>query len=468
MEILRRSPMFGVLVSLVCSMALYDRLGVWAFVLGVPLFLAGILFCSYENDLPSQCKFFACALLLAMLCSFRIYQVISQPPIKPYILRDVTGTVESIRSWGKRTYAAVIGTEHDGKFVAMLPFMNLMEGTRIKFTGPVTPLKPARPGNDFSEFRYWASRGVKGRVKLSYMEELPEKFSIHLMRYKLSRLLAIYMPELTARYLKAAWLGERVNLLTEAHRKWGTVHLLAVSGFHVAIVIFCAIFLFGQRNILLLSIILWAYIFMTGAAPSAMRAGLMIQTGLFARVLGRPVNALNSVSFAGVLLLIYSPFYFWDIGWRLSMLAVMIISSFGADKNFGWLLVSPAVFIATFPQISYTFGSVPLVGIVLNLFAPLYFSFAFVIASVGAFMRLLNFPFSRYIMLSCEGIFIVWEHIADFFLNLIPFVFTWNNFLAWLSAGMFIAVICNYFRFSLARTFMLASAGSLLAFVIFL
>ncbi|MBQ7734097.1 MAG: ComEC/Rec2 family competence protein [Synergistaceae bacterium] len=461
MEIIRRAPMLGVLFSLVCSLAVYDRLGVWAFVLGVPLFFTGILFCSYENDLPSQWKFFACSLIIALLCSVRIYSVVSQPPLKPYILRDVTGTVESVRTWGKRTYAAVIGTEHDGKFIAMLPFMTLTEGTRIKFTGPVTPLRAARPGSDFSEFRYWASRGVKGRVKLSYMQELPEKFSIHLMRYKLSRLLSIYMPELTARYLKAAWLGERVNLLTDSHKKWGTVHLLAVSGFHVAIVIFCAVFLFGQRNILLLSIILWGYILMTGAAPSAMRAGLMIQTGLLARLLGRPVNTLNSVSFAGVLLLLYSPFYFWDIGWRLSMLAVITITS-------GWLLVSPAVFIATFPQVSYTFGSVPLVGIVLNLFAPLYFSFAFVLASAGAFMRLLNFPLSKYIMLSCEGIFIVWEYIANFFLNLIPFVFTWNNFLAWLSTGMFIMIICNYFRFSLIRSFILASAGSLLAFVVFM
>ena len=460
--------MFGVLFSLVSSLAVYDRLGVWAFVLGVPLFFTGILFCSYENDLPSQWKFFACSLIIALLCSVRIYNVISQPPVKPYMLRDVTGTVELIRTWGRRGYIAVIGTERDGKFITRLPFMTLMEGTRIKFTGPVTPLRHSRSGNDFSELRYWRARGVKGRVKLSYMQELPEKFSIHLMRYKLSRLLSIYMPTLTGRYLKAAWLGERVDLLNDIHKKWGTVHLLAVSGFHVAIVIFCAIFFFGQRNILLLSIILWGYIFMTGAAPSAMRAGLMIQTGLFARVLGRPVNALNSVSFAGVLLLLYSPFYFWDIGWRLSMLAVITITSFGAEKNFGWLFVSPAVFIATYPQVSYTFGSVPLIGLVLNLFAPLYFSFAFVIASVGAFIRLLNFPLSKYIMLSCEGIFIVWEYIANFFLRLIPFVFTWNNFLVWLSTGMFIMMICNYFRFSLVRSFILASAGSLLGFLIFI
>ena len=464
--------MFGVLISLVCSLAVYDRLGLWAFVLGVPLFFTGIIFCTYKNDLPSQWEFFAYSLIIAMLCSLRIYYVISQPVIEPYTLRDVTGTVQAVRTWGKRNYVAVIDTERDGKFVARLPFMTLMEGTRIKFTAPVTPLRPPDliKRNEFSELRYWGARGVKGWVKLSdySYQELPEKFSINLMRYKLSRLLAIYMPELTGRYLKAAWLGERVDLLNNAHKNWGTVHLLAVSGFHVAIVIFCAGFFLGWKNILLLSIILWTYIFMTGAAPSAMRAGLMIQTGLFAKVLGRPVNTLNSVSFAGVLLLVYSPFYFWDIGWRLSMLAVITIASFGGKNKFMWLLISPAVFITTYPQISYTFQSVPLVGVVLNLFAPLYFSVAFMIASAGAFMRLLNFPFSKYILLSCEGIFIMWEYIANFFVKLIPFVFTWNNILAWLSVGMLIVIMCNYFRLSLVRTFILVSAGSLLAFVLFM
>lgn len=462
--------MFGVLISLVCSLAVYDRLGLWAFVMGVPLFFTGIIFCTYKNDLPSQWEFFAYSLIIALLCSMRIYHVVSQPALKPYLLQDVTGTIEAVRTWGKRNYVAVIGTEHDGKFVTRLHFMTLMEGTRIKFTSPVTPLKPShsKGGNEFSELRYWKARGVKGWVKLSHYEELPEKFSINLMRYKLSRLLSIYMPELTGRYLKAAWLGERVDLLNDSHKKWGTVHLLAVSGFHVAIVIFCAGFFFGWKNILLLSIILWSYIFMTGAAPSAMRAGLMIQTGLFARVLGRPVNTLNSVSFAGVLLLVYSPFYFWDIGWRLSMLAVITIASFGGKNKFMWLLISPAVFITTYPQISYTFTSVPLVGVVLNLFAPLYFSVAFMIASGGAFMRLLNLPLSKYMMLSCEGIFIMWEYIANFFLKLIPYVFTWSNVLAWLSAGMLIVIMCNYFRLSLVRTFILVSAGSLLAFVLFM
>ena len=460
--------MFGVLISLVCSLAVYDRLGLWAFVLGVPLFFTGIVFCTYKNDLPSQWEFFAYSLIIAVLCAIRIYYVISQPVLKPYLLRDVTGTVEAVRTWGKRNYVVVISTEHDGKFVARLPFMTLMEGTRIKFTAPVTPLRESRRGNEFSELRYWGARGVKGWVKLSNYEELPEEFSINLMRYKLSRLLAIYMPELTGRYLKAAWLGERVDLLNNAHKNWGTVHLLAVSGFHVAIVIFCAGFFLGWRNILLLSIILWSYIFMTGAAPSAMRAGLMIQTGLFARVLGRPVNTLNSVSFAGVLLLIYSPYYFWDIGWRLSMLAVITIASFGGKNKFMWLLISPAVFITTYPQISYTFTSVPLVGVVLNLFAPLYFSVAFMIASAGAFMRLLNFPFAKYILFSSEGIFIMWEGIANFFLKLIPYVFTWSNILAWLSAGMLIVIMCNYFRLSLERMLVLVSAGSLLAFVLFM
>ena len=90
------------------------------------------------------------------------------------------------------------------------------------------------------------------------------------------------------------------------------------------------------------------------------------------------------------------------------------------------------------------------------------------IASAGAFMRLLNFPFAKYILFSSEGIFIMWDGIANFFLKLIPYVFTWNNILAWLSVGMLIVIMCNYFRLSLERMLVLVSAGSLLAFVLFM
>ena len=299
------------------------------------------------------------------------------------------------------------------------------------------------------------------------IKELPQKFSLPLMRQKISRTLTIHTPNLTAQYLKAAWLGEHTQELDNKHRKWGTSHLLAVSGFHVGIVILCAVFLFGGKNIALLSLILWSYIILTGASSSAMRAGLMLQIGIFSRLIGRRINVLNSVSFAAVILLLYRPFLYWDIGFRLSVLAALTLSLMPKNK-FIWIFISSIIFLVTFPQVSYSFKGVPIIGILLNIFAPLYFSIAFVIASVVVVLTLMNFPFAENLLMPVEGIFLLWEKFADFFADIIPFVIKWNYFTAWTGTGILIFIMCKYFNLSATKTIFITTALNFTAFLIFL
>ena len=142
--------------------------------------------------------------------------------------------------------------------------------------------------------------------------------------------------------------------------------------------------------------------------------------------------------------------------------------NFMIEAGYSWLMVSPAVGLVTFPQVAYTFGGVPLVGVVLNLFAPLYFSFAFAIASFGAFMRLINFPLSRYFMMTVEGIFILWEKIAGVFLNVIPYSVSWNYFLAWIGCGTLIFFVCRYLELALLRIAAVMCVMSFAAFAVFL
>ena len=490
MEILRRSPMLGVLIALIAGLALYDKLGALAFIVGVPVILTGIMFCSYEFDLPDQWQVFIVALIFSLLCSFRIYYVLSRPAPEILHFTDESATVNLVREWG-RNYAALIDTDKHGRFVARLQFNEIPEGTRIKFDGYTRNFKSAKSFGEFDEGRYWKARGAASwiQINMNNVETLPAKFSLPRVRNKLSKALSIYMPELTGQYLKAAWLGQHTRELDEKHRRWGTSHLLAVSGFHVAIVILCARYLFGRKNILLLSLILWSYIILTGAAPSAMRAGLMIQTGLFAGVLGRRINGVNSVSVAAVILLLYRPYLFWDIGWRLSVSAALAMTAMPGrnsewflearvtrDKILRsivlWLIVSPAIFLVTFPQVAHTFKSVPAVGIFLNLFAPFYFSITFMIASVIAALRLIKFPFSQILIEAVDGIFILWEKFADMSANVISYSVRDNAFtlipVSWFGVGVLILLLCTYMRFSAPRTLILMTCISFVAFMLFL
>ncbi len=465
MEILRRSPMLAVLASLVAGCALYDRFGIWAFVIAVPVVFVGVMFLSYEWELPEQWQVFAFSLIFTLLCSWRVYAVISSPPPGNIVFVAEEGTVTDVREWG-RGYAVEIDTDSRGKYVAFMHFAEFMKGARVKFDGATRAFRQKRNDSDFDEARFWRGRGVNGIMTLHSPEELPGRFSLSLMRGKLSRKLAIYTPDRTSRYLRASWIGERDKMLNDFHRLCGTSHLLAVSGFHVGVVMMIAVFFIGRKT-LILTVILWLYILLTGAAPSAMRAGLMIQILLCAKLLKRPYNGVNSVACAGVILLMWSPFLFWDIGWRLSVISALVISAM-VQAGYSWLMISPVVGLVTFPQAAYTFGGVPVAGFLLNLFAPLYFSFAFTVASFGGILRLINFPMSKYFMLSVEGIFILWEKIAGAFVYVIPQILGWNYFLAWIGCGTLIFFVCRYLDLAPLRIAAVMAVVSFAAFAVFL
>ena len=132
-------------------------------------------------------------------------------------------------------------------------------------------------------------------------------------------------------------LGYRRSMKKETRHLFslaGVSHILAVSGFHVAVVCGVLSFLsafFGRWRIgrwiryLLLMSGVWSFAFITGMAPSAMRAALMLSLYLTSRQLRRDTDGYHTLSVAAFCMLVYNPFYLFDIGFQLSYLAVLAI-----------------------------------------------------------------------------------------------------------------------------------------------
>lgn len=117
----------------------------------------------------------------------------------------------------------------------------------------------------------------------------------------------------------------------------GVAHILAVSGFHVAIVCGFLSFLlsFLPRNgvgkwirYLLTVVWLWAFVAVAGFAVSAVRAGLMLTLFLTGAALGRLTERYNIWAASAFGMLVYEPLYLFDIGFQLSYLAVLSILYF--------------------------------------------------------------------------------------------------------------------------------------------
>ena len=200
----------------------------------------------------------------------------------------------------------------------------------------------------------------------------------------------------------------------------------------MGIVVFSAFLLLRRSplRIPLLCLLLWTYILLTGAAPSALRAGAMIQTALLAELLGRPRSSVNSVAVAAVSLLLFSPHLFWNVGWRLFVLAALLIVAVLEEGSLRgtafWIALSPSIWLISFPQTSYTFGSVPLAGLILNLFAPAFFSFAFSLTSAAALLHLAGLPLTSWLLDAAEGAFSLWGLLANGLVFLVPWTISWG------------------------------------------
>jgi len=352
-----------------------------------------------------------------------------------------------------------------------------VEGDVIRVEGNTVPFSAGSPGSDFREDRYWRARGITARLT-SFKTEPAESdawpvWNIHRWRHTLYLSLIMNMPRLTGAYLNAVWTGKRDAMLDMVHRAWGTGHILAVSGFHVGVAMAGVSLMIkrGTWRVPLLSLVLWFYIFLTGAAPSAMRAGLMIQAGLIGELAGRPGSASNWVSLAAVLLLLHSPFWFWDIGWRLSVLAALAIAvTFERWKSFGWrtwLFMNSMIWLAIFPQVSWTFGSIPLIGLLLNLIAPQFFGIAFTTGSAAAALFLLGVPLSSFLVMAVEGTFTLWGILADVLANLAPWQLRWTPIAAYCSAVLFIMFTCRALFVPWRNVAILSPLGALSAYVLF-
>lgn len=187
-------------------------------------------------------------------------------------------------------------------------------------------------------------------------------------------------------------VGYRQAMSREVRNRFsvtGVAHILAVSGFHVAIVCGFLSFLlsFLPRNglgkwlrYLLTIVLLWTFVAVTGFAASAVRAGLMLTLFLTGLLLGKLTERYNILAASAFCMLVYEPLYLFDIGFQLSYLAVFSILYFQPRMQrlieirnpflltpWRWITVTVSAQIGTTFLCLYYFGRFSTVFLLTNL-----------------------------------------------------------------------------------------------------
>jgi competence protein ComEC len=188
-------------------------------------------------------------------------------------------------------------------------------------------------------------------------------------------------------------LGYKADLsndVLQAYSKTGTIHVLSVSGAHVAIIYILLTLVFGfldgykhgklLKAIIIISII-WYYSLLSGFSPAVCRAAVMISMVIIGKTYSRYINTLNILAISAFLLLMCDPLFITDVGFQLSYLAVCGLIVFQpvvyewftfknkwADKLWALCSVSLAAQVITFPLSAFYFHQFPVYFLISNLF----------------------------------------------------------------------------------------------------
>ncbi len=127
--------------------------------------------------------------------------------------------------------------------------------------------------------------------------------------------------------IRGLLLGERETDgpgLAGAFRRVGLAHLLSVSGFHVAMMAFVALFAVrstGDRGWVepaIVAVAIALYMLVVPARAPILRAGAMVLALLISDALGRRHDRLALLAWVGVGVLLWRPTELWSIGFQLS------------------------------------------------------------------------------------------------------------------------------------------------------
>lgn len=364
-------------------------------------------------------------------------------------VEKVTQTAESLRavvhveSWTPKKDS--VSQSADFNILCVIPGMDpeIKVGSELTATGKIYGLKkdfdiPYQ--TDYNRFLY--IDGVVGRMSVYGTENhsvsnktvsSTQRILTDMRNYWLGAIVDAGFDEPTTCFLIAVIGGDDILLnddLEQQFRQTGLSHILAISGLHVAIILFVLaallypIKLVGRLRpvyFITLGVLVVLYALVTGGSPSACRAATMCCILLGNRLFEVKANPLQSLAVAVCVLLCIKPLWLFLPGFQLSVCAVLSIIAFAPLLNivphkyrllrFAWglVLIPIVALIGTLIPTLFYFHSFPvnfwLANVVASLFVPLLITIGFVVSLLALFglycFPLTFFGDSLYSLMDC-------------------------------------------------------------------
>jgi ComEC/Rec2-related protein len=377
------------------------------------------------------------------------YAQLSLPESMPENIYGMNAEIEGKLTGNTGKYSIIkIDTPDEFKGRKVLVYMTRDEkpGTSFRVQGRLLPLAfPRNPGLSNRNKRL-QHQGVIGRISTSYVKTTKPAQGIrkwlNQTRQKLIKRNRELFGERAAIYT-AILLGQRGEVPEELYadmRRTGTLHLLAVSGLHVGVLV---AFLFLLMRLVhiprklilpLLAIMLCFYIALVGPRPSIIRASVMSLAVAAGFAFERKVLALNSLAIAALGLILIQPSQILSVGFQLSFAAAfgIIIAAAGIKETLQskhklvrkipkkltrWILLplalSAAATLATMPILAANFHRITLAPILANLPVIPLVSLILPLGLVALLLSLVWFPLGQIVGFAVSGLLWLVENLLQ-------------------------------------------------------
>ena len=287
-------------------------------------------------------------------------------------------------------------------------------GNRIGAKGVLAiPERATNPGG-FDWYQYYRALGIRYQIKADQIAVVSRKTDwigegLQQLKERLKQVYQRICTEKDYGIFCAVLLGEKQELDGEVkslYEENGISHILAISGLHISL-IGMGLYRFLRKwfgffsSEVLAGGVMAAYVLMTGAGVSTVRAYLMFLFLLTAALVGRTYDILTAAGWAALLLLIRNPYQIYYAGFLLSFGAIIGIGVVGSLLN-GYiesrsfiiksLVSSMSVIWVTLPISAYFFFTYAVWSVVLNLIVIPCMALVMISGIVGGLLGM-YFPF---------------------------------------------------------------------------
>ncbi len=273
---------------------------------------------------------------------------------------------------------------------------DIRDGDIFEARPKINPIVNNKNPGEFDAEGYWRTKGVEylcflrnhnlkihnGAVEPSFWIGVREKFKTILEQF--------LSPE-NKQVAQALVLGDKSELSQEKRSEYanaGAMHVLAVSGMHVGILLgflqwfFYRIKWIRKRGYFIVAalLMLWCFAFLTGLSASVLRATIMFTVLSIGQLRGYSFFSLNALFVAAFAILFIDPKALFSIGFQLSFLAMLgiafffepfrsLINSRSKALNYLWdgTALGMAAQVGTIPISLYYFHQFPNYFLITNL-----------------------------------------------------------------------------------------------------